>query len=113
MLPRTRLRVISGKFPEGGRERICARSAALNLRVSFVQRSVLDDSRIFSAHSRVSGNPHCVAAKAWVFRGDERIKSSKPENWQGVLVFCPGNSLTKSREFLQDGIGGGGPYEGT
>jgi hypothetical protein len=27
-------------------------------------------------------------------------------------VFCPGNSLTKSCEFLEDGISGGGPHEG-
>ena len=29
-----------------------------------------------------------------------------------VLVFCPGNSLTKSREFLEDGVSCGSPYEG-
>jgi len=28
------------------------------------------------------------------------------------LVFCPGNSLTKSREFLEDGVGSSGPHEG-
>jgi hypothetical protein len=28
------------------------------------------------------------------------------------LVFCPGNSLTKSGEFLEDGVGTGGPREG-
>ena len=28
------------------------------------------------------------------------------------LVFCPGNSLTKSCEFLEDGISGGSPHEG-
>jgi hypothetical protein len=28
------------------------------------------------------------------------------------LVFCPGNSLTKSREFLEDGVGSSSPYEG-
>jgi hypothetical protein len=29
-----------------------------------------------------------------------------------LLVFCPGNSLTKSCEFLEDGVGGSGPHEG-
>ena len=29
-----------------------------------------------------------------------------------LLVFCPGNSLTKSGEFLEDGVGGGGPHKG-
>jgi hypothetical protein len=29
-----------------------------------------------------------------------------------VLVFCPGNSLTKSRELLEDGVSGSGPHEG-
>ena len=28
------------------------------------------------------------------------------------LVFRPGNSLTKSREFLEDGVSGGSPHEG-
>ena len=28
------------------------------------------------------------------------------------LVFCPGNSLTKSGEFLEDEVGGGGPHKG-
>jgi hypothetical protein len=28
------------------------------------------------------------------------------------LVFCPGNSLTKSRELLEDGVSGSGPHEG-
>jgi hypothetical protein len=27
-------------------------------------------------------------------------------------VFRPGNSLTKSREFLKDGVSGGSPHEG-
>jgi hypothetical protein len=27
------------------------------------------------------------------------------------LVFRPGNSLTKSREFLKDGVSGSGPHE--
>jgi hypothetical protein len=31
---------------------------------------------------------------------------------RGWLVFCPGNSLTKSREFLEDGVGRGSPHEG-
>jgi len=29
-----------------------------------------------------------------------------------ALVFCPGNSLTKSRELLEDGVSGSGPHEG-
>jgi hypothetical protein len=29
------------------------------------------------------------------------------------LVFRPGNLLTKSRAFLQDGISGSSPHEGT
>ncbi len=29
-----------------------------------------------------------------------------------VLVFCPGNSLTKSGEFLEDGVSCSGPHEG-
>src|SRR5262249_25929223 len=28
------------------------------------------------------------------------------------LVFCPGNSLTKSRDFLEDRVGCGSPYKG-
>jgi hypothetical protein len=29
-----------------------------------------------------------------------------------ILVFRPGNSLTKSREFLEDGVSGRSPHEG-
>jgi hypothetical protein len=29
-----------------------------------------------------------------------------------MLVFCPGNTLTKSLELVEDFIGGGGPDEG-
>ncbi len=31
---------------------------------------------------------------------------------QAALVFRPGNSLTKSREFLEDGVSGSSPHEG-
>src|SRR5262249_24044320 len=43
--------------------------------------------------------------------------SFEPKLWQRivfviwVLVFCPGNSLTKSSEFLEDRVGRGGPHE--
>ena len=32
--------------------------------------------------------------------------------WPSDLVFCPGNSLTKSREFLKDGVSSGSPHGG-
>ena len=41
------------------------------------------------------------------------LKGSNIYKLNGDLVFCPGNSLTKSREFLEDGVSGGSPHEGT
>jgi hypothetical protein len=34
------------------------------------------------------------------------------DSWIAAPVLRPGNALTKSRKFLEDGVSGGSPHEG-
>src|SRR3972149_10105079 len=49
-------------------------------------------------------------------RTEDRRSNPHKSNWRSeffnkLLVLCPGNTLTKSLEFGEDGIRGGGPGE--
>src|SRR3972149_4462112 len=49
-------------------------------------------------------------------RTEDRRSNPHKSNWRSeffnkLLVLCPGNTLTKSLEFSEDGIRGGGPGE--
>ena len=51
-----------------------------------------------------------VAAVGWIAAAPRA--RSLADFSLGLLVFCPGNSLTKSCEFLKDGVGCSSPHEG-
>jgi hypothetical protein len=47
---------------------------------------------------------------AW--RETDQADTGRANLLRGLLVFRPGNSLTKSREFLENGVSSSGPDEG-
>jgi hypothetical protein len=64
------------------------------------------------ANARVNDGP--LTSNSW--RRTELAKAQLLSRWWfdvAGLVFCPGNSLTKSGEFLEDGVSGSGPHEGS
>ena len=73
------------------------------------------DPRVFLSRPQdlsLEGGVSLADARGDAAIGADRIIILSAYYGTGYLVFCPGNSLTKSRELLEDGVSGSGPHEG-